>query len=320
MIHLPKRIFDLYYGQPASGKSRAAAHVIRAVHEQTGKKGRVLVGDGSTSTYDELVDAGVVELCEFAHRPWPFDTTKRLMEGWFPADPADPFAPLVEPSKQPTFNDIGIYVIEGVSMLGEYIMGSVKGGLAEQSGRGVQIGQDTPYRIEQGEKDGTGKFTSGPGTTFGGNPVAHYNVGQRNITSFVQISKGLATYVIWTGHETVNDPEKDQLTKEMIAGPEVVGKKLTDKFQRLYNNTIHFQSVAKRTKTKDVHLARDMNDLDIDYRLWTRDHFSPDQNTMIRYKAVTRGVEGLDHYYDSIEAYYNAVAEKKGLTQGGVQA
>ena len=55
----------------------------------------------------------------------------------------------------------------------------------------------------------------------------------------------------------------------------------------------------------------------LDYRIWTRDHFSPDQNTLIRYKAVTRGVKTLDDYYNSITEYYDALREAQ-IREGGL--
>lgn len=306
---IPNRIFDLYYGQSGTGKSRAAAQVAIQIHKQTGKKVRVCVGDGSLQTYAPLINAGIVEGMEYTHREWPFDVCQRITEGWFPADPFDPSSPLIEPEKNGA-NDIGGYIIEGAAVMGAYAMSGLKGGLAWLSAHGHKIGQDTPYEIPQGDTDAKGNFTSGPKTKFGGNPMAHYNVAQKLVTDSVQRSKSLSRYVIWTTHEQTNDPEKNQLVKELVVGPEVVGRSLTASFQRMFGNTLHFQTVAnKKDKIKDATTGRDMIDLDLDYRIWTRDHFSPDNNTMIRYKALTRGVDDLEPYYDSITKYYDAVIE-----------
>ena len=307
----PNRIFDLYYGATGSGKSRAIAQMISALHKQTGKKARVWVGDGSAITYDHLVNQGIAEVAEFSHRPWPFDVIKRIVSGWWPADQFDPQSPLVDPTKQADLKDIGIWVIEGASVMGQYCMGGIKGGLAEQAGRGIKIGQDSPIQILQGETDKTGKLIEGPGTTVGGNPIAHYNVGQRAITDAVQQSRGLGRYVFWTAHEATNDPSQSQLNKELIVGPEVVGKALTASFQRMFGNTPHFQTVAKKGKAKDDFTGKDVTDLDLDFRIYTRDHFTPDGNTMIRYKALTRGVDNdqFPQSFDNIYAYYSALLE-----------
>lgn len=312
---IPNRIFDLYYGQSGSGKSRAAAQVALQLHKLTGKKIRVCVGDGSLQTYDALIDAGIVEGMEFTHRDWPFDVGQRITEGWFPADQFDPSSPLVEPSKNGIEN-VGGYIFEGAAVLGAYAMSGIKGGLAWLSAKGHKIGQDTPYEIPQGDTDAKGQFTGGPKTTFGGNPMAHYNVAQKLVTDSVQRSKMLSRYVIWTTHEQTNDPEKSQLVKELIVGPEVVGRSLTASFQRMFGNTLHFQAVAnKKNKVKDDTTGRDMIDLELNYRIWTQDHFSPDNNTMIRYKALTRGVENLEPYYSDILSYYAAVSASRSSIQ-----
>lgn len=306
---IPNRIFDLYYGQSGTGKSRSAATMAHEIHKKTGKKVRVCVGDGSIQTYDALIDAGIVEAMEYTHRDWPFDVAQRITEGWFPADPNDPNSPLIDPVKNGA-KDIGGYIFEGAAVMGAYAMSGIKGGLAWLSAHGHKIGQDTPYEIPQGDTDAKGNFVGeGPKTKFGGNPMAHYNVAQKLVTDSVQRSKMLSRYVLWTSHEQTNDPEKSQLVKELVCGPEVVGRSLTASFQRMFGNTLHFQTVAKRVKIKDEHTGRDAQDLDLDYRIWTQDHFSPDGNTMIRYKALTRGVENIRPYYDNITSYYRDVFE-----------
>jgi hypothetical protein len=310
---LPDRIFDLYYGQSGSGKSEAARKVAIAIHKATGKKIRVVIGDGSLPTYQSLVDRGIVEAMEFSHRHWPPDTTNKLSGGHWPEVADDLDSPLLPPNDK-SMEDVGGYIFEGASVFGTYIMGSVKGGLADLAGKGVKIGQDSPFQIFQGEKI-DGKAT-GPGTTIGGNAQSHYMVAQRLIVDAVQRSRGLAPYVLWTAHEATNDPDKSALMKEMIVGPEVAGKALTVNFQRIFGNTVHCQSIAKRGKIKDEHTGKDMQELDLDYRLWTRDHFSPDNNTTIRYKALTRNVEGdFPPYFDDITKYYPAILEsqKKAL-------
>lgn len=312
-MKLPRRIFDLFYGQPASGKSEAIRELIEYVLKQhPGKKARVIVGDGSLATYDHLIEQGKVEAVEFSNRKYPIDVVQRLTEGWFPLD-GDPQGKLVEPNKQPTFNDCAFWAIEGASVMAQYVMSNIEGGLADLAGKGHKLGQDSPFQIPQGEVDAKGNFTDKEqGRNFGGNPPSHYGIGQRHITDAVQRSKGLGPYVVWTAHEATNDPEKSQLIKEILVGPEVCGKALTANFQRIFGNTLHFQTVAKRgPKIKDEFTGRDLQELLLDYRIWTQDHFSPDQNTMIRYKAVSRGVRGMETSYDNILSYYTALAEKK---------
>lgn len=297
------KVFDCIYGGPATGKSEACARLIEHVYRTSGLKARVVVGDGSALTYEHLVESGVADVCEFGTRAWPQDTLQKLTSGWWP-DERGELRP-VGYSSANWSNDlqqVGVYVFEGLSVAGAYIMGNVQGGLAERSGRGEKIGQDSPIRIIEGVIDPkTGKVESGPGTAFGGNPPSHYNVAQRTMLDCLQRSKDLpVNYVLWTAHEADNNPDKD-LNKEALIGPEVVGKALTGSIQRNFNNTLHCMTAQKKVKHVDAHTGKTVDDLDLDFRLYTRDHFSPQGNTLVRYKACTRSVDPSFPQYFSAE-------------------
>lgn len=314
-MQFPGRIFDLYYGAPGSGKSEAIRELIEAfIKQNPDSLARVVIGDGSIATYDNLITRGKVEAVEFSHRKFPIEVAEKLTSGWFPID--NPLGELVPPGDQPNFSRTGLVIFEGASVMASHIMSNIDGGLADLAGKGHKFGQDSPFQIPQGEVDKNGKFLK-DGRNYGGNAMSHFGIGQRHITDAVQRSKGLSPYVIWTAHEYTNDPEKDQIIKEMTVGPEVIGKKLTTTFQRMFGSTLHFQTVATRKKVTDTHTKKDRQELDLDYRIWTRDHFSPDQNTLIRYKAVTRGVKTLDDYYNSITEYYDALREAQ-IREGGL--
>ena len=197
-------------------------------------------------------------------------------------------------------------LFRSLSVAAGYIMGNVHGGLAWRAGQGHKMGQDSPITIIEADidpKTGQPDLKTGPGTRFGGNPPAHYNIAQRNMVGFIQQSMALPTrMVLWTAHEAVNDPEKDSLVKEQIVGPEVVGKAMTANIQRTFNNTVHLQTVAKRVKIDDGFTGRKVDDLDLDYRLYTRDHFNANGAIMTRYKACTRTVgETFPQYFSSEE-------------------
>lgn len=308
----PKRLFDLFYGQSAAGKSEAIRELLEEYLGQNPDKiARVVVGDGSLATYDNLIERGRVEAVEFTHRDYPIQVSQKITEGWFPID-GDPQGPLVAPDKQPNFNNVGFYVFEGAAVMANYIMSSIEGGLADLAGKGHKLGQDSPFTIPQGDVNNKGEFTE-DGRNFGGNPPSHYGIAQRHVVDAVQRSKGLGAYVIWTTHEATNDPEKSQIVKETLVGPEVCGKAMTAAFQKFFGANLHFQTVAKKAKVTDDTTKRDRVELMLDYRIWPSDHFSPDQNTMIRYKALTRGVRGLQPYYSNIIDYYNDVARLKGV-------
>jgi len=189
---------ECFYGQSGTGKSEAAAAVIEHIYEETGKKSRVAIGDGSRATYEDrgLVDAGIVEIVDYSLRPWPTSTVAHLCEGYWPEDPDNPNSRLLPPTPD-SLQNLGVFVFEGLSVGTQYLMGDMKGGLAEQASRGIKIGQDSPVLLEDVVRDKTGKIVDGPRDdkgnvlleSFGGNPVAHYGFVQRRMLANIERTK-----------------------------------------------------------------------------------------------------------------------------------
>lgn len=331
------KIFDCLYGGPGTAKSESCARLIEYVYRTTGKTARLVVGDGSALTYEHLVEANIAAMCEFGTRSWPMDTMQKLLSGWWPRPDTGELVPpgfVLEAKDWPgplwvnDISNVGVYVFEGLSVAGAYIMGCVQGGLAERAGRGEKIGQDSPIRIIEGEIDPkTGKPISGPGTSFGGNPPAHYNVAQRTILECLQRSKGLdVDYVLWTAHEADNNSEKD-MNKESLVGPEVVGKALTGSIQRNFNNTLHCVTVSKKVKVKDPFTDKMIDGLTLEYRIYTEDHFSASGTTMVRFKACTRGGDSSVPQYvvskepgDGLLTYYTLLSKLRNTRTAALTA
>lgn len=296
-----KRV-EAFYGDSGTGKSEAAARVIRLMAEATGKKARVLVGDGSRATYEYagLIEAGIVDIMDYTARKWPLSTMQLLTEGYWPEDADDPASPLIAPSTPAKttpnkLSEFGVYVIEGIAVGGLYIMGDQEGGLSYRSGKGEKIGQDSPIRVGDGQYvlDGTKTVFkpafAGAGE-FGANPPSHYNVAQRRILTMVDRSKMLPMeFVIWTSHQRAVE---DKLSKEVVVGPEAPGGALTTGLQRIFNNTLHFDNPQKRVKIgdgKDDFTQKVVDDIASEFRIYTRDHYAATPNITYKFKAVTRG-------------------------------
>lgn len=278
--------FELYYGQSGTAKSESAAAVIRKIYEETGKTARVVIGDGSGATYASLVAAGIAQMADYTIRDWPMSTMSQFCQGYWPEDVDDPKAKMV-PMTPEQHKQLGVYVIEGLSVASNYIMGDKKGGLAERGGRGEKIGQDSPIQIVDLDKNAQGINipNSGPGMVFGGNPISHYNVAQRRMLGLIEKSKALPGWVIWTAHEKSSE---DKISNQKMIGPEVAGGALTPTISREFNNTFHFATAEKTAKLPDAHTGKQVDVIDAEYRIYTRDHFRPEGNTFVKYKAVTR--------------------------------
>jgi hypothetical protein len=268
---------DLFYAGPGDGKTAALIHLIAKIYNDTGKISRVYVGDGSGLSYVEsgLVDAGIVQLMDFSVRDYPLTVCNQICSGWFLEDPADPTSRLVAPTPM-DLAKIGGWVYEGLSVMGSYIMGNTIGGLAWRGAQGEKIGQDSPISI-----------TDEGGMKFGGNPISHFSVGQRQILTNVQHTRGLPGRVWWTAHERFSENAKVEGADRFI-GPEVVGGAMTPWISREFANTLHFCTASKQGRETDQFSQKQVNKSSREYRVYTRDHNDPDGLVPVRYKAVNR--------------------------------
>lgn len=283
---MPEKWIECYYGPSGSGKSESCAAVIEAIFNETGKTARVLIGDGSGATYEGLKAAGVAEVCDYTIRDWPLSTLTQLCQGYWPAEPLDPKSPM-QPMTKEKFDKIGITVIEGLAVASNYIMGDKKGGFSERAARGEKIAGDSPVQLIDLERDKLGNTIdkSGPGLAFGGVTLGGYGHAQRRMLGFIEHSKGLPGWVIWTTHERLAE---DKTTNQKVFGPEVAGGALTTNLSRLFNDTLHFTTAEKTLKQKDEHTEKSVDVIDSEYRIYTRDHFRAEGNVYTRYKAVSR--------------------------------
>lgn len=287
---MAKRI-ECFYGQTGTGKSEAVASVIEQIYLQSGLSSRVIIGDGSRATYVDrgLVDEGIVQILDFSIRDWPTTVLAQLCMGYWPADVDDPKSPLLPPQPGDLLK-LGVFAVEGLSVGSQYLMGDRKGGYAERASKGIKIGQDSPVFLVDAEldKNGNAIANTGPGNTYGGNPMSHYGFVQRRMLTNVESTKVFPGVVIWTAHERA---AQDRVSGEKMIGPEAGGEALTTSLPRYFNNTLHFASVAKGNTVKDDHTEKMVKELDVEYRIYTRDHYNADPTspTMTKYKVVTRG-------------------------------
>lgn len=246
--------------------------------KETGKKTRFYVGDQSKEMIQAagLVEDGIAEICQFTDRDEPLSTTQFISDGYWPQDVDDPKSKLIAPDMAKVRDLYAMWVYEGLSVFGTYIMGSIKGGLAERAGRGEKIGQDSPIQIQDPESK----------LRFGGNAPAHYNVAQNHIINCLLRSKALPGMVLWTAHERASEDKENG--NERIIGPDAAGKALTAKLPLWFGNTIHLTTATKRVKAKDPITLKDIDTFQMERRAYLMDHCDPDGLTAVKYVANTR--------------------------------
>lgn len=315
---------DAFYGPFGTGKTEAIIARMKKAWEQ-GKKSRAIVGDASMGPYIEsgLVGAGVLEVVDYSVRDYPSSTLTQLLSGYWPADVNDPTSPLLEPTHKDNaakLTNLGVFGSEGIAVMGNYLMGNRKGGYAYRAARGEKMGQDAPFRITDAELDQLGKpkAGTGPGLQFGGLAQSHYGFAQNTLLDLIVLSRGYpCDHIIWTTHERAAEDKK---SGEKLIGMEVAGSAATPTIGKMFNNVWHFQTATKRIKGKrDEHTEKLVDDLDVEYRVWTRDHISADGVTSLKYLAVTRGVSASEfpHYHaadtpgESVDYLYDLIDQQR---------
>lgn len=301
--------FECLYGPPGEGKSSAVLALVQHIWKTTGKRTRVYVGDGSTATYVDsgLVDMGVVELFEYTALPEPLSVTQHMCDRWWPNEAGE-----LVPPVQAELDQVGLIVYEGLTVMSAYVMGADEGGLANRSGKGEKIGQDSPIQIKDKGKNGV---------TVGGNPISHFGVGQNHMKDCINRSKSKAFpgWVIWTAHERVAE---DKTTGEKSVGPATTGGALTPFIPALFGNTLHFVTTSSKKKAKDPMSGKDVDIITNEYRMYTRDHYDADGTSFIKYKAVNRCAkpEMMPDYFtgkmgENILAFYKTLQDVRAQVE-----
>lgn len=270
---IPNRI-ELVYGKSGSGKTtwwlRLAEHFWITYKLKT----RLYIGDGGLETVlnTGMIDEGIVEYMDYTIRDNPLNVTQKVCKGYWAADPQDAQSPLIAQSPS-ELEQIGMFVFEGLSVMSDYIMGNKEGGLAYRAGKGEKIGTDPVIAIKDGD------------ITFGGPSWGHYGFAQSRMMNLIESTKGLPRWKQWTAHVCRYEDKK---TNEIGFGPDIAGQALTPFIGAAFGNTIHLHPAHKNVKSKDPLTSKEVEQRQVHYRCYTREHYDPDGLTFVKYFANNR--------------------------------
>ena len=256
------------------------------VGRRMNKKLRLVSGSGGGWTsIQPYVDVGLVE--PMYVRDWqnPFQTMHRLTLGWWPADPADPKSPLIQPSQQKNYNDIGAIAFDSTTEICEWIMGDV----VQREARGeIRVSTESlPAKFKDGE------------TWFGTPARAVFGTIQNNIAQFIAQSKGIAgKYIMWTALELKTT---DELGKVPVYAPEIIGKAKSSIAPAWFDDTLHLQLVVVGKNPVR--------------RMWLTQHY--DENDRIPYVAKCRAPKEcpLPDYLDGEDCSLGVFFDKLEVAQ-----
>lgn len=262
---------ELIYGKSGSGKTTWWLALAEAIYRTHGLRTRCYLGDGGFETIDAsgLIEDGIVEVFQYNKQAFPFETTMRCVQGWWPGRDGKLVPPNADLGRR-----YGLFVFEGLSVMSDYLMGDKDGGMRARNARGEKI------------KEAAQSFSDGE-SRFGTNSSANYGTVQEQMITRIEESRALPGWVQWTAHEVLAEDKKtlgkrdDPNAKVIVAGveygPDIVGNALTAGIGAMFGNTIHLHQVRSliRRPEPDPVTKLPVEDVQIRYRAYTRRHLDP---------------------------------------------
>lgn len=273
---------DLVYGESGSGKTTWALQMAQYFWLKEKKRTRWYLGDGGGETIRQLITAyggePFIDIWEYHLWKHPFETTHKMMAGGWPESVSNPDSKVVVPTNYDNLSEeFGLFVYEGLTVMADYMMGDIEGGLAFRMAKGENLNKDDSFRIVDGE------------LKLGGNARTHYGLVQRRIPQMLKSNARVPVFKIWTAHEQRTE---DDTSNEVVIGPDIVGKALTPKIMGSFGHTIHLTRAAKRVKRKDPATNKDVEEIISERRAYTESHYDPNGMHFAKYLANARIPEG----------------------------
>lgn len=298
---------DAGHGDSHSGKSRALSRLAKHLWETQHKKTRVYFGDGGADTYDEDggVTEGWIQMMDFSFRDYPETVLKLMTDFYFLKDPKDQNSKLVKPDLAKFYDEFGLNIYEGGTVIGNWLLSDVPGGLAWHAAESTGFGG---VKDEDGVLSYKDNFKGADGIDAyleqGFNSPKHYMIAQRKIVNAIRSSKKFPGLTFWTFH-TTEGADKTQggeagqygkVSGKKVMGPDAGGRALVSTLSKEFGNMFHFDLATTIQKNKDETTAKQISVVEKEFRLYTRRHYDPDQNVLIEYIAGTRTAGLKDHY------------------------
>jgi len=257
----------LLWAESGWGKTSQIFNLAEHLYSTEGLKTRLVSNSGGGWAVGQaLVDLGVVVPTHLEQRPYTQESISRLVDGWWPEDPADPHSPLQPPpptkaqlagkyrnfsgefQSQSDWDEIGLYAFDSLSEIAD----KLKRHLRDMGANRKTVASDSEKSMTR-YKDGD--------TYFGSTTRGTYGTVQDYMKDFVARSQALGNkYVIWTALPHIGEEEQ---TRNAIYGPEVVGKAKTDAAKAWCSNCLHgdLEEVTEGTKRTTQR------------RLWLKPHY-----------------------------------------------
>ncbi len=221
----------LVYGPSGVGKTTQIEEFATLVYKLTGKATRLISrSGGGWQSIQPIVDSGILI---------PFDLTtvqekrvglfRLLCSGLWPSDLEDPLNTMQLPKDQDGWDDIGALAFESLTEIPTWIAEDVVEATQGQKKYGA-----SDVQVTQTVGDDTHKFT--------GMAAGDYGFVQQMMQNWVPASLGIrGRSVMWTALESTatDDDGLAGARRAKVAGPEIIGNKLTPRVPAWFNHVLH---------------------------------------------------------------------------------
>lgn len=220
----------LLYGESGTYKTSNIGEMADYEYEKGHGITRLMTGDSGFAPVMDQVDRGIIHPWNVKASQWPMACILKASEGYWPTKWKNLEQGVAdETSLKKEWKGVGMYAIEGLSMLGQLFK-------SDMIKKRRSIGEPLQGSVDDLEL----------GISFMGASRGTYGFVQDRTYDYVTGFASLPVHrLVVTAHEGKGEDDK---TKRLIFGPEVIGKAKTDKVPGWFENTFHFNTYSYYTQ------------------------------------------------------------------------
>lgn len=238
----------LYYGKSGIGKTANLKMIAKWFYGKYKQKIRLIHGDGGGyrpfMDSDNLIGKGIVEVFDNTNREFALSDIHRLADGYWPKKGEEDVWREDKFKTKPKENDIGCYLIEGVTSLAENLLTHFSDQLVSGP-----VGFKASYVYQEQEY------------ALGGMDKGHFGIVQRELHKLIVKKFGQlpVKLVVWTAKPRLGI-DKDN-GGDATFGPEGAGLADTTRIPSWFENCLHldkFNAKVKKGETfeeKEIRVA-----------------------------------------------------------------
>lgn len=262
------------YGPTGTRKTTQAGEFAKYIYEKTGKKTRLISMDGGGwGPIQPLINAGIIDAWRLVEERDPKVAIIFASRGGWPDKLVNGLrasSKITVPNpagRVKALQDIGGYIVEGWSSIAKAI-------IRDTVGKGQKISEDVVGLFTETTEYGS--------ESFGAPAKSHYGFVQNIMGDMIRNFSGLPLErILYTSLEGKGE---DNISKQMVYGPEVAGKAMTASVPASVGDCLHFEDYVKDAGVDPNNTKQKL--VEVSVRVWYNSH--PDSQTGVLWPAKSR--------------------------------